>query len=192
MLSKTNSNGWTQSFFTKVSKRLSIMHFVVRKTIKMSGKSLMILWGLIDGHSEVILIEFVDSPTNYIGLKCDSYYPAHQLLHLFFMSFTNLVQPVANFYCLHSTGYIIGPLDHVKNCLIMCSNYWCSWKSHLSFVNLTEVKIVFQEKTALIFCKTWKCELICLPWIPGVVTPISEPMISWICALNPQIKCKFV
>ena len=114
------------------------------------------------------------------------------LASVYFMSFTNSVQPVANFYCLHSTGSVIGPLDHVKNCLIMCSNYWSSWKSHLCFVNLTEVKIVSQEKTALIFCKTWKCELICLPGIPGVVTPISEPMISWICALNPQIKCKFV
>ena len=160
MSSKTNSNGWTQSFFTKVSKRLSIMHFVVRKTKKMSGKSLMILWGLIDGHPEVILIEFADSPSNYIALNVTpTILPTNSCI-CFFMSFTNLVQPVANFYCLHSTGSVIGPLDHVKNCLIMCSNYWSSWKSHWSFVNLTEVKIVSQEKTALIFCKTWKCELI--------------------------------
>ena len=38
-----------------------------------------------------------------------------------------------------------------------------------------------QQRTALISCIYWKCELICLPWFPGVETPIwdqSEPTIS--------------
>ena len=59
-ISNTNSNGWT-ILFTKVNKRPSIMHFVVRETKKLSRKSQIILWGLIDRCPEVILIEVVDS-----------------------------------------------------------------------------------------------------------------------------------
>ena len=46
-----------------------------------------------------------------------------------------------------------GPLDHVKNCLIMCSNYRNSTqRSHLSFANLPELnKNNLQQNSILIF-----------------------------------------
>ena len=87
----------------------------VRETKKLSGKSQIILLGLIDRRPEVILIEVVDSttsPPNSIALKSKilCHRPHTNSCICFLISVTNLVQPVANFYCLHSTGSVIGAI----------------------------------------------------------------------------------
>ena len=67
--------------------------------------------------------------------------------------------------------------DHVKNCLIMCLNYQnSSQRSHLSFVNLPELKIISSKTVPWSFCKAWKCELISRPWFPDVVSPYLGPI----------------
>ena len=151
----------------KVSKTSSVMHFVVRENRNLSGKSQIILWRLIDGHPKVILIEVLDSttsPSNSIALKCKiPHYPAHTNSCIFFMSITNLVQTVANF-CLEKATF---PL-------------WICLKLKLSPT---------KDCLDLLYnMEMWTN----MPWFSGVSTPISEPTISWICALNPQMKCRFV
>ena len=49
-----------------------------------------------------------------------------------------------------------GPLDNVKNCLIVSSHYqYSSQRSHLSFVNLPELKIISSKRVPWSFCELW-------------------------------------
>ena len=108
-----------------------------------------------------------DSILNSIALKCKiPHYPPHTNTCIFFMSMTNLVQPVANIYCLHSTSSVTGATGSCSNCLIMCSNCWrSSWKSHLPVVSLPEIKIVSNERLPWSFdTEMWTNLPAMIPW----------------------------
>ena len=129
-----------------------------------------------------------DSGTNTIFTTCWYIYCFKKARSSLFSTTQTLVSvflcPLPIWYNLlpNSTVFIAsvllsGPLDHVKNGLIMCSNYQNSTqRSHLSFVNLSELKISSSKTVSWSFCKALKCELISLPWFPGAVNPYLEPI----------------
>ena len=104
--------------------------------------------------------------------------PLHKLLYLFFLCLSPIwYKLLPNSTVFIASVFLSGPLDHVKNGLIMCSNYRNSTqRSHLSFVNLSELKINSSKTVPWSFCKAWKCELISLPWFPGAVKPYLGPI----------------
>ena len=140
---------------------------------------------------DVILIEVVNSttsPPNSIALKCKiPHDPPHTnscicFFYIYYQFSTTSCQLLLSpqYQFLSS-----GPLDHVKNCLTMCSKYW---------------KNAFEKCTyPLWICLKWKLSPTknmemwtnlpaIIPWC-GLQ---SEPTVTWIRELNPQIKCQFV
>ena len=183
------------------------MHLVVRGTRKLSGKGQIIWWELTNRCPEVILIEVVDSttsPPNSIALKCKIIcHPPHTncCCICFLISVTNLVHqlPISTVFTVlfcHQSHLIM--LKMIRSCVYIIAGalekgsytLWICLKSKLSPTKDC-LDLLKDMKMSTTFSKTWKCELICLPLFPDVVTQ-SEPMISSICALNPQIKCRIV
>ena len=124
-------------------------------------------------------IQYLHHADTSIALKRQDRHssPLHKVLYLFFffVFFFQCLSPIRYKLLPKSAVFIAsvllsGPLDHVKNYLIMCSNYRnSSQRSCLSFVNLPDLKIISSKTVPWSFCKAWKCELISLLWFPGVV-----------------------